>query len=513
MGRRPLIEYEISPCFEVIEWQGEKGEVVDLGRIAFPPKSAKQKAFSGRKVSFVFRGRGYRDPYTGSELRKGYVIALPIDVLNDVEITEAKLGLAWISEDFSDVKIEMIVYYEKEHKGKRIKNEISHYKSVSIASIINKPVAEVLSSLFGVPQEKIKYRNVWLDTKKRRDGYVIKKCELRIVDGKFVVKDERKESLYYAPLEVLLQKIDTVSATVYGYFTTDNDVMQKRTSFIHPCLEDYFALDPLESAHTFDMHSEELRKLLKSGKLEIKEIIMRKVHTIFGGKREWKYDSWNGEMSFDRFLQELKDYDVNKLEEQLKNKENYLEEIHSYYKHYYVYFTKEKVVQLFQQLTHVSIEEKIIISFTSDEYRTEEEINRDYQKIKQSIKEILSQIDKGAWIKVLSIKGSWDGMYNDSKEEISIIIPKKCTEIQVYHKRYTDGYEEESGEFINYEINRTELTEEQLRKQEMGRKQEVQRLNREIDELKKKIDEIKQKNPRELYNSIVRFFEFKEMRE
>jgi len=468
MGGRPLVEYEIKPSFEVIDWCGEKGEVVNIGRIAFPPRSAKQNAFSGRKVSFIFRGRGYRDPYSGFELRKGHVIALPVDVLSDVKITEVKLGSAWISKDFSDAEIEVIVYYEKEHKGERVRSRIKRHKSVSIASIENKSVVEVLSSLFSLPGEKIKYSNGWLGSRKRRDGYIIRKYELHIMDGKFVVKEEREENLYYAPIEILIQKLDRISATVYGYFTTSDSEIKERRSIFHPCLDDYFTVKPSESVRLFNMNSRKLRELLESGKIKIEEIIMRKVHSIFDGERQWRYVGWNGEMSFDEFLEEIKKYDIKRLEEQIEEKKKRLEEIESFM-HYYANVSKEQIIQKFHRLWEV--------------------IDKD----------IVNIVDDRVWVKIINIS------ITEASYSFSIVIPKKQVEIECYFFEAEDEYSEDEGD---YEEHSTNWTEEQLWKQEIEKKQEIERLSKEIEQLVKKTEEIKQKDTRELYDDIVAFFSY-----
>ena len=473
MRGRPLIEREISPRFEVIEWNGDKGKVADLGRIAFPPRSATQKVFYGKKVSFVFRGMAYRDPYTGSELRKGHVIALPVEVLNDVNIIKAREGLTWISDDFSTVTFEMIFYYEREYRGQNIRGKIKYYKSVPIASVINKPAGKVLSRLFDIPEEKIEFSDGRCDLKEERDGYIIKRCELHIRDGKYILKEEQEEDLAYAPLDVLLQKLDSLSVKLYGYFTTDSETMQERRSFLHPCLDDYFTIKPSVSAYSFKMNSRTLSELLNSGKLEIKKIIMRKVHTIEEGQRYWEYTNWSGQMSFDDFLEELREYDILKFKEEIDKKTKRIEEINNF-KHYYANLSKEHIIQKFHELWKVTH------------------------------KGLVEDIDKRAWVKVLEEKVGADISYTEWSYDISIIIPEKQLEIKGYYSESDDEYACNKGG--DYTREKTEITEKELRKQEAERKEEIEKLNKEIEELKERIEEYKKKNPRELYNNIVQFF-------
>ena len=529
-GRRPPIEYDIPPCFEVIDWQGGKGQITGLGRIAFLPRSVKQ-GFQGRKVSFVFRGRGYRDPYTGGELRKGYVIALPVEMLSDVKIISVKVDEVLFGESIDTVQIKIIAEYEREYKGKTIRGRINHYKSVPLHSVIDRPFKDVISELFPdviqkTPADKIDCYPAWLGERDIRDGYIVTHYELSYNknNGCLTLKTETKECLSYAPLEVLLNRFDSLKVKATAHYTIERGVVEKwKSSHLHKCLENYIWISPREpvfSCKTFKLSLDEFHKLLNAGKIQITELKMRRIHDIWDGEYHSEFCYWekghlkdhSGYFSFDEFLNDLKEYDLKEIDEHISLDKKRLEEIESNM-HFYVRMSKDKIAEMFQELTRVSVAEKIIVSLSSDEYRSDEEIEKDYKEMQENISEILEKIDKEAWVKVLSRDAEWSGMYIDSEEEISILIPEKNIEVLVRHKRYTDGYEEESGEFIKYNTNETEITEAELESQEKEREQEIQRLNREIRELEEKKNLIEQKSPKDLYGDIVGFFYGKEVRE
>lgn len=528
MSRRPPIEYEVSPCFEVINWQGEKGEVAGLGRIAFLPKSVKQE-FQGRKVSFIFRGRGYRDPYTGSELRKGYVIALPVEMLNDVRVVSVEVDEVLFGEGIDTVQIKMIADYEKEYKGGTIRGRVNYYETVALEKVINRPLKEVISELFSdviQKAEKIDCHPAWLGERDIRNGYIATHYELSYDEntGYLTLKTKSRECLSYAPLEVLLNRFDSLEVEAVAHYTIEKGVIERwKSSHLHKCLENYIWISPekpVYSCKSFKLSLDEFHELLSTGKIQVTELKMQRIHDIYHGVYKSEFCYWeeghlkehSGYFSFDEFLNDLKEYDLKEINEHISRDKKRLEEIESRM-HYYIKMTKDEIAEMFRELTGVSMAEKIIISFASGEYRSDEEIEKDHKEMQKNISEILEKIDREAWVKVLSRDADWSGMYIESKKTISIVIPEKNIEIVVRHKRYTDGYEEESGEFIKYKTNEVEITEVELERQEKEREQEIQRLNREIRELEEKKNLIEQKSPKDLYGDIVGFFYGKEARE
>jgi len=512
---KKIIPYNVNSQFMKIEWNGDNG-IGEYGRIAFLPRSCKRKVY-GEKVSFVFRGVGYKDYPYHIEQRKGYYIALPVDYLNDVEL-KVELGDIIVKEG-NIFKLGAAFIYSKRYRDEIYSNKFYKYERISLRDIEGKNSADVISWLFNVDKSIVEVCDKKLCEFEERQGYVTYVYEVFTENNIFKIKKTGQYKNYRCmPFDQLLEEFKSLKVDVEAHYTKEPESLKREgweSSYLHECLENCVWVkikEPICLDKCFKLTLDEFQNLREKSKIQIDELEMRKIHgksgsdyySIFHYWEDGKLKKHYGYYSFDDFLEQLRDYDKRKVEKEMEFAKKRLDEILQGM-HYYVKISKEEILKMFQKLMKVSITEEIIVAMSSDEYRKEKEINEDYKKMQENINKILQKIGKEAWVKVLSIKSICDGMYIESKEEISII--NRENEIQIYHKRYNDGYEEESGEFIKDDIRKREMTEEQLEKQEKERKQEIQRLKENIKSLEEKKKYLEKKSLKDLYNNIVKLFQ------
>ena len=450
---RKINSYNISPSIEVIKWEGEKGKDIE-GRIAFLPQNFSTKEFWGEKASLILCGKGYRDPYTGSVIKKGYVIALPLEMISNVKIISASPYLFLTKE--KKITIRMPVSYQVKYKNKIIENDVYYSKTFEIEKLKNKNVKEFLSGAFGIPKNKIQARKT-VTEEEYRDGYKKHKVIVSIENEKFIVKEEEYEDLRYAPLSVLLEKIPCLECEVIIQF-------QERPYneyLLNPHISKEIIISPRKpifSYYDFLIEPEKFLQLKKREKIKTHEITVK-------SKIENKE-----EMSFDEFLSELKDCEIKEIKEEIKEKEERLKEIEKYM-HYYAYIPKTKIIKKFSHFYDV-----------------------------KETKKVIDSLPENIWVKIREDVGC-DINYIDADYYVSIIIPHQKIDLHFFY--YSDKYGTKKGG--ESEIKIAETTEKDLKEQEKKRENETKNLKKEIEELEKKLNEIKQKNPRKVYKNIVNF--------
>jgi len=523
---KKIIPYNVNPQFMRIEWNGDNG-IGEYGRIAFLPKSFKEKIY-GEKISFVFRGVGYKDYPYHIEQRKGYYIALPVDYLNDVEL-KLELGEIIVKEG-NVFRLEAVFIYTKKFKDKIYGSKFYKYERISLKEIEGKNSADVISWLFNVDKSIVEVCDKKLCEFEERQGYVTYVYEVFTENNIFKIKKTGQYKNYRCmPFDQLLEEFKSLKVDVEAHYTKEPESLKREgweSSYLHECLENCVWVkikEPIYLDKCFKLTLDEFQNLREKSKIQIDELEMRKIQGMSGDDYSSAFHYWEGDKlrrhlgyySFDEFLQHLKEYDISgiKLEiDVLKQRIDRLKDIHNYYITLDKYEIEYHLFSL-SNLTRCCFPSSDIIS--DDWWKA-----RNVKSLEAKIGEIINNIEFDAYIKITKDTcdtsepdyGDYD--YDDDEEyyieekEAMIILPNKKEITFKYNLRYVNIFKpyekQERKEEIEYEIkdidnDRFNKIMEEVRKNE----EEVKETKNKINELEERLKEVNESSTEELYKDII----------
>jgi len=523
---KKVISYDVTPQFMKIEWNGDNG-IGEHGRIAFPPKSFKEKIY-GEKISFVFRGVGYMDRYH-CKLKKGYYIALPVENLSDVDL-KVELGDIIVKEG-NIFKLEVAFIYSRKYKDEIYKSKFYKYERISLRDIEGKNSADVISWLFDVDKSIVEVCDKELCEFEERQGYVTHVYKVYTENNIFKIQKTGQYKNYRCmPFDKLLDEFKNLKVNVVAHYSMQPENLIKdgwKSSKLHKCIENYIWLEPKEPIYLlgkwYKITLDEFIKLRQENKIQINELEMRKIQGMSGDDYSSAFHYWEGDKlrrhlgyySFDEFLQHLKEYDISgiKLEiDVLKQRIDGLKDIHNYYITLDKYEIEYHLFSL-SNLTRCCFPPSDMI----DDCWWKQ---RDIKSLEAKIGEIINNIEFDAYIKITkdtcdtNEPDYCDYDYDDDEEyyieekEAVIILPNKKEITFKYNLRYVNIFKpyekQERKEEIEYEIkdidnDRFNKIMEEVRKDE----EEVKETKNKINELEERLKEVNESSTEELYKDII----------
>ncbi len=515
MKMRKLKEVLIEKKFMTyVDWEGEKGTTDDEMRcIAFLPKSC-TKNFFGRKLSVVLRGKKYLDSYTGDVWSgKGWVVAIPFEEYDGKKSVRISFGYSSVKYTVSVGDIEGTAYQDfsgqayRKLAGRTIEDVAKEYLPEEAKEF---PISEI----------KIE-KKVWKDTFEEEKWHVT--ARISIEDGVFKYSETRNEKLNKLNTEELLRHITLLQPERYKIkFCIPND----REYFVGEYLMDSEQVRITRHSFGWNENSDDWETRHPKAMPEVKITIGDKnFEAVFETHKEIASTQkfWNEIEQFklnvdttaaSRFLKdflenakkELTQQFAKEVEESKEHIKEYKEEL-KFVRENGVPFgfqkmSRDKLKDFLLESTGLSLQEEIIVSFASDEYRDEEEVFKQKTKIKEKIKALLEKLPETVWVKSEE-GGEWDGMYVESDETYTIIVDDDHI-ITGKYRLVNDGYEEESFEDFDFNVQNKSVKQE-VEQLKQSLPQTIQELQARVTVLRKYLTKLQQPVT-SVFSKIFRYY-------